>query len=218
MDNATLCAAFEDVLDDDVLALRHICLEIEHLKDFDLNSVEDERCVVEFRFDRADIESLAEELQLPGELVCDNGIRVGRIEALCILLRRLAYPNRLCDLQPLFRRSLGDLSYIVNVTVKEIHDRHQRLLTDLYQPWLNHGRIREFAAAIRDAGSPLANCWGFIDGTLRPMCRPSADQRMVFNGQKRVHGLKFQSVMVPNGLIANLYGPVEGKRHDSGEL
>ena len=38
------------------------------------------------------------------------------------------------------------------------------------------------------------------------------------NGHKRVHALKFQSVVVPNGLIANLYGPVEGARHDAGML
>ena len=32
--------------------------------------------------------------------------------------------------------------------------------------------------------------------------------RVVYNGHKRVHSLKFQSVVVPNGLIAHLYGPV----------
>ena len=32
---------------------------------------------------------------------------------------------------------------------------------------------------------------------------------------KRVHALKFQSIVIPNGLIANLFGPVEGRRHDS---
>ena len=41
---------------------------------------------------------------------------------------------------------------------------------------------------------------------------------MVYNGHKRVHALKFQSVAVPNGLIANLSGPVEGRRHDAGML
>ena len=30
--------------------------------------------------------------------------------------------------------------------------------------------------------------------------------------------MKFQSIAAPNGLIANLYGPVEGRRHDSGML
>ena len=28
----------------------------------------------------------------------------------------------------------------------------------------------------------------------------------------------FQSVVAPNGLIVNLYGPVEGKKHDSAML
>ena len=30
--------------------------------------------------------------------------------------------------------------------------------------------------------------------------------------------IKFQSVVAPNGLIAKLYGPVEGRRYDSGML
>ncbi len=41
---------------------------------------------------------------------------------------------------------------------------------------------------------------------------------MVYNGHKRVHSLKFQSVVVPNWLIANLYGPVEERRHDAAML
>ena len=40
----------------------------------------------------------------------------------------------------------------------------------------------------------------------------------MYNGHKNVHAIKFQSVVAPNGLVANLYGPVEGKRHDSGML
>ena len=43
-------------------------------------------------------------------------------------------------------------------------------------------------------------------------------QRVVYNGHKRVHRLKFQSVALPNGLIGNLYGPVEGRRQDVGML
>ena len=38
------------------------------------------------------------------------------------------------------------------------------------------------------------------------------------NGQKRVHAIKFQAIATPNGLVANLYGPVEGRRHNSGML
>ena len=38
------------------------------------------------------------------------------------------------------------------------------------------------------------------------------------NGQKRVHVIKFQAIATPNGLVANLYGPVEGRCHNSGML
>ena len=64
----------------------------------------------------------------------------------------------------------------------------------------------------------MANCWGFIDGTVRPVSRPGKNKRVLYNGHKRVHAVKFQSIAAPNGLIANLYGPVEGKRHDSAML
>ena len=59
---------------------------------------------------------------------------------------------------------------------------------------------------------------GFIDGTVRPVCRPGHDQRVLYNGHKKVHAIKFQSVVAPNGMIANLFGPVEGRRHDSSML
>ena len=47
------------------------------------------------------------------------------------------------------------------------------------------------------------------------IARPKNNQREVYNGHKRVHALKFQSVVLPNGLIANLNGPYEGRRHDA---
>ena len=33
---------------------------------------------------------------------------------------------------------------------------------------------------------------------------------------KRVYALKYQSIVTPDGLIAHLYGPIEGRREDSG--
>ena len=43
-------------------------------------------------------------------------------------------------------------------------------------------------------------------------------QHIVYNGHKRLYALKFQSLALPNGLIGNLFGPVEGRRHDAGML
>ena len=57
-----------------------------------------------------------------------------------------------------------------------------------------------------------------MDGTVTQICRPGKMQRTVYNGHERVHAIKFQGIATPNGLVANLYGPVEGKRRDSGML
>lgn len=64
-------------------------------------------------------------------------------------------------------------------------------------------------------GAALRQCWGFIDGTVRPIARPSWKQRIMFSGDKRVHCIKLQSVVAPNGLIAHMFGPIEGRRHDA---
>lgn len=75
-------------------------------------------------------------------------------------------------------------------------------------------KLQEFAAAIHAKGGALDNCFGFIDGTVRPISRPTINQRTAYNGHKRTHALKFQSVTTPDGMIVDMYGPVEGRRHD----
>ena len=190
----------------------------EYLKDFDLDSLPDEDCRSMFRFEKDDIATLRTCLGVPRSFVAKNGTRVDGIEALCILLRRLSYPNRLHDLVNVFGRPAYELSYIFNGLVDFVYYEHSHLLTNLNQTWLQENDLRTFATAISNAGSPLNDCWGFIDGTVRPICRPGENQRLVFNGHKRIHGIKFQSVSTPNGMIANLYGPMEGKRHDAGML
>ena len=41
------------------------------------------------------------------------------------------------------------------------------------------------------------------------------DQLQVYKGHKRIHGLKFQNITLPNGMIGNLAGPYEGRMHES---
>jgi len=87
-----------------------------------------------------------------------------------------------------------------------------------FEPWSSNSQwnfdilsppmLQEYADVIHAKGAPLRNCFGFIDGTVRPISRPGQHQRIVYNGHKRVHSLKFQSVALLNGLIGNMYGPV----------
>ena len=107
---------------------------------------------------------------------------------------------------------------ITNLVVDYLLDRYGDLLHNLNQGWLSPQSLQVYADAIHNKGDALDNCWEFIDDTVRPICRPKENQRMLCNGHKRVHALKFQSIATPNGLIANPFGPVEGRRHDSGML
>lgn len=38
------------------------------------------------------------------------------------------------------------------------------------------------------------------DGTVLRISRPNSNQQILFNGHKRIHGVKFQSLALPNGL------------------
>ena len=75
----------------------------------------------------------------------------------------------------------------------DIYERFSHLLTSLDLVWLDP---ELFAEAIEAKGAPLHRCWGFIDGTPRPIARPVRNQRVMFSGHKRTHCLKFQVVFL----------------------
>ena len=68
--------------------------------------------------------------------------------------------------------------------------------------------LQTYADAVYAKGAALENCFGFVDGIVRPIAHPDENQRVVYNGHKRIHALKFQSLALPNGIIANICGPV----------
>ena len=78
---------------------------------------------------------------------------------------------------------------IVTQIISDLYDCFGHLLQLLNLVWL-HGAT--FAAAIEANGAPLHQCWGFIDGTVRPFAWPIYNQRIMYSGHKRVHCLKFQ--------------------------
>ena len=73
----------------------------------------------------------------------------------------------------------------------DIHDRFGHLLESLDLVWLDP---EHFAEVIHAKGAPLDQCWGFVDGTLRPMARPTRNQQIMYStsGHKRTHCIKFQ--------------------------
>lgn len=175
---------------------------------FNLEDMDEAECLREFRVRKLDITRLADALGLPLSLRSPQRTKTDRIEGLCILLKRLAYPCRYSDLIHRFGRAVPELSMIYGTVENWIYQHHHTRVTEWNADLLNHDALQQYADAIAQKGAALTNCFGFVDGTVRPICRPGQNQKIVYNGHKRIHALKFQSLTVPNGIIAHLFGPV----------
>ncbi|ETI51478.1 hypothetical protein F443_05166 [Phytophthora nicotianae P1569] len=167
-----------------------------------------------FRFEKEELLVLVDLLKLPNPFPTRQRYLVSAFEALCIFLRRMAYPARLSDLQDLFGRNETAISSISNAVLDHLYSTFHHLFQ------FDHARLTEatlstYASAIHSQGAPLHTCVGFIDGTVRGTCRPLRHQKYVFNGHKRKHALKYQSVLAPDGIIVHLSGPFPGTRHDA---
>jgi len=147
-----------------------------------------------------------------GVWITKEGHKFHIMEAICVVLRRFAYPSRLGDLVPMFHRSKTALSLIFSEITEFLAGKYKEIIH--FDGVRLAGNLQRFADSIHQKGAPLTNCWAFIDGTVRPIARPVWLQKVVFNGHKRVHALKFQSLVTPDGLIAHIYSPIEGRRHD----
>ena len=102
---------------------------------FDLNSMTDDECLTEFRFRKSDIERLCVVMKLPEFITTYNRHNIPSIEALCILLKRLAYPCRYYDMIGRFGRSKTMLCIIFNHVLDFVYDKFSHLLTSFDQNW-----------------------------------------------------------------------------------
>ncbi|KAM7430411.1 hypothetical protein ABFA07_018876 [Porites harrisoni] len=185
---------------------------------FSFDELDEAECKAEFRFKKRDLPVLVNVLGIPNQFTCSQRTVRDGMEGLCMVLRRMAYPCRYSNLIPRFGRPVPVLSMICNRVIDYIYDLHVHRLTSWNPQLLDPASLQMYCDAISRNGSPLDNCFGFIDGTVRPVCRPGEQQRVLYNGHKRMHALKFQSVVLPSGMIAHMYGPVEGRKHDAGML
>ncbi|XP_032228942.1 uncharacterized protein LOC116612389 [Nematostella vectensis] len=184
-------------------------------EEFCLENKDPAECKADFRFEKRDIPLLVDALQMPDTFTCVNGTVCDATEGLCVVLKRFAYPCRLSDMISIFGRSVPELSMICNEVTEWIYNAHHHRTTEWNNFILSPNSLQTYADAIHNKGAALDNCFGFVDGSVRPITRPGLNQRVVYNGHKRVHALKYQSVALPNGLIGQLFRPVEGRMHDA---
>ena len=105
-------------------------------KTFDLDHLENDECVAEFRFQKDDTYDLPGVLQIPNEIVPYNKSKVSGIEALCIFIFH-AYPCRYLDFIHKLARPVPVLCIINYFIIKFLCERWGRLFTTMNQQWLS---------------------------------------------------------------------------------
>ena len=79
---------------------------------FLIGTMNEDECAANFRFKKNDIYDMKDLLQIPDDVHCYNGTKVDGIEALCIFMRRFAYPIRYGDMISAFGRPVPELCMI----------------------------------------------------------------------------------------------------------
>lgn len=189
-------------------------------RDLTLEDLDDAQCWDLLRIRKLDFPRLKAALRLPDDfIVTENRCMFTTDEALMLFLRRMSYPQRLTDLVSFWGRSPDQWSRVFKYMLHHIYSTFERVLQDSIHVWVPH--FPRFAAKVREkcnTPAQFADVVCFVDGTVRPCSRPQGRddvQREVYSGHKRVHGIKFQAVTLPNGIIADVSGPYSGRRHDS---
>lgn len=177
----------------------------------DLTKTWDEHFKDNFGFDRDEFEQVHAALKLPAYIQTDIQDMEDSRVALLMLLGYLR-GRSLRGLESQWGWSKSRISRIRSEIAQLILDQWGHLLDVSKCSLLSKDQLQRYALQIRHhCGVDLI--WGFVDGTLRPVARPSKGQEAVYNGWKHIHALKYQIISTPDGLIF-AQGPWDGSEND----
>jgi len=188
-----------------------------------IDDLSHQQCILYFRFRKHHLQDMADLLwpklapYLDGtkdSVSVGNRYSVPYETGLLLVLFRFHRPTRIRpEMEEFFGMRKSHISKTLQTFVDALYSCALPYLSD---PSIHAARIPYYARLISEKTDGVVDqVWGFIDGTLRKTSRPSYFQKLLYSGHKRAHGIKFQSVVTPDGLIACLFGPINGRRHDS---
>jgi DDE superfamily endonuclease len=180
-------------------------------------------CFAYFRFCKEDLILFAQQLwprisrylqsNDAARIMVGNGYVAHYETCLCLYLYKMARPFRVRDdVEHFFGIRKSKASRMIRFFGEALCRLSIRYL---WSPTIWHHHMPRYAAAIERKCGLFDNIWGFIDGTIRRTTRPNAFQELLYTRYKRCHGIKFQSIVTPDGFIACLHGPFIARRHDA---
>ena len=213
-------------------------------KQVTIDSIPENDIPQQFRFKSKDqLYRLLRGFQFPDVMYGPSGHKFSGEEVMLLGLYRLHFPSYYnhFSYKELFGFDNQRASLAFKLFLRHISLNWGYLLLDNMQFWKPY--IPQCAEAIRqkllrepyncyfeppgqEAGF---NIFGFIDNTMNATCRPGGGptrdgtnaprndpliQRAWYNGWKKVHGMKWQTIDLPNGMNFHVYGPVSLRHND----
>lgn len=188
-----------------------------------IDDFNESECLHDFRFRPEHLHELVEALWprlspflqgVEGKIVVENRYTAPFETCLLVYLYKMARPVRLRpDCERRFGMTKSHISAIIQTFGSALYLLAEQYLTNpaIWHPYMGH-----FSNLIAPKCNYLLNnIWGFIDATIRKTCRPIQFQELIYTKYKRCHGIKFQSIVNPEGFIACLFGPFPARRNDA---
>ena len=189
------------------------------LQPVNLANLPDDVFIANFRFPRDMFPALQRAYNIPNTVYSTKTRQhVDWFTALAIVLARLSNAGWWSLLVPLFGRREGTLKTFFYITLRIMYASCRDRIQRPSRTFLTDERLSNYADALRAKGCPYFNVFGFIDGTVYRVCRPTGAhewQRAIYSGHKKIHGLKWQGINTPDGIIQFLHGPYRGNDHDT---
>jgi len=168
------------------------------------------------RFSTCEIKILLHYLGLENASLLDmqsNSKKVDAYESLHILFHHLSHGHN-CILEGImYGMYKTSICGIINSTARIIYERSSRLV-DLDSRVIVP-RIMRYIDAINEKCRWRRKIWVFLDGKFIFSTRPSENQREFYSGEKKSHGIRYELIVSPDGLIQYCSNPVNGSQNDA---
>jgi hypothetical protein len=178
---------------------------------FNLETFGDKEVYGYFRHSESELRRLCAALQIPQVIVSSEGDKCQGLHVLCMMCMYYAYPTRRFEMIAKFGTSMSRMSRLISHLRNWLYEKYYPGMSNPKQ--LPAHKMEEFSSVVKERVG-MAGIFSFIDGTIRPTCKPEIFQAVVYNGKDKTHALKYQVVCTPDGMMRHVYGPVCGSRHD----
>ena len=211
---------------------------VQHRKRF-IDDFDDSEILLYFRFNsKEQLHRLMAGFILPDILKSSSGHVYYTETMLLVTLYRFHRPTTLNDMcfSHVFGFDYNDVGKIVNTFVRYLIPRWSYLVEDNRDYWTPY--LSKFSEDIRQKLSSMGcefvegtfRVFGFIDNTIISTTRPGGGakhpgpgsrrhskiiQQSFYNGWKKSHGIKYQTVDLPNGMHYQVWGPVSCRHNDN---